>query len=103
MNEEATLVGYELGMLTRLDLKSLKEGGQLTEGIASEITRCIIGGVLHVAFLDSAFLEKVTPLTGGGTRCRSQYWERNIGKGAESQIGAAQTTIVALHYVPIHW
>ena len=70
-NEEATLVGCELGMLTRRDLKSPKEGGQLTGDIASEIARHITDGVPHVAFLDSAFLEKVTPLIGGGTRYRS--------------------------------
>ena len=55
------------------------------------------------AFLDNAFLEKVTPLVGGGARCRSQYWTRNIGKGVESQIGTARTTIIALYYAPLHW
>ena len=52
--------------------------------------------------MDSAF-EKVTPLEGGGSRCRSQYWSLNIGKGAESQIGTARTTVIALHYVTDHW
>ena len=66
-NEEANLVGYELGMLTRRDLQSLKEGGQLTGGIASGIARRITDGAPHVAFLDNAFLEKVTPPGGGGT------------------------------------
>ena len=71
-NEEATLVGYELGMLTRRDLKSLKEGGQLAGDIASEIARRITDGAPHAAFLDSAFLEKAAPLVGGkGTRCVS--------------------------------
>ena len=31
-NEKASLGGYELGMLTRRGLKSLKEGGQLEDG-----------------------------------------------------------------------
>ena len=72
-NEKATLEGYELGMLTRRDLKSLKEGGQLTGDIASKTARRITDGAPHVAFLDDAFLHKVTPPDGGVTRCRSQY------------------------------
>ena len=102
-NKKVTLEGYEMGMLERQDLKSLKESGQLTGDIASEIARRTTDGAPHVAFLDNAFLHKVTPPEGGGTRCRGQYWERNIGKGAESQIGTARTKTIALHYVPGHW
>ena len=102
-NQEATLEGYELGMLRRRDLKSLKKGGQLTGDIASEIARRITDSAPQVAFLDDAFLEKVAPLVGGGTRCRSQHWARDIVKGAESQIGTTRTKIVALQYVPRHW
>ena len=90
-------------MLTRRDLKSLKEGGQLTGDIASEIARRITDGAPHIAFLDSTFLQKVTPPGGGDTRCRRQYWGNNTGKGTESQIGTALATTVALHYVPGHW
>ena len=72
-NEKATLEGYERGMLNKLDLKSLKEGGQLTGDIASEIARRVTDSAPHVAFLDNAFLTKVTPPEGGGTRFRSQY------------------------------
>ena len=43
------------------DLKTLKEGGQLTGDIASEISRRITDSAPHVEFLDDAFLEKVTP------------------------------------------
>ena len=103
MNVENTLVGYKLGMLTRRDLKSLKEGGQLTGDIASEIARCVTDGAPHVAFLDNAFPHKVTPPDGGDTRCWRQYWERNIGEGTGSQIGTARKTIVALHCVLGHW
>ena len=38
-NEEETLDGYEYGTPTRRDLKTLKEGGELTGDIASEIAR----------------------------------------------------------------
>ena len=89
-------------MLTRRDLKTLKAGEQLTGDIASEIARRITDGAPHVAFLDNALLHKVTPPEGSGTRRRRQYWERNIGKGAESQVGTTRTTIFALHYVTGH-
>ena len=58
-NKEDTLECYKLGTLWRHGLKSLKEGGQLTGGIASDIVRRITDSALHVAFLDNAFLEKV--------------------------------------------
>ena len=102
-NEEDTLDGYEYGTLTRRDLKTLEEGGELTGDIASEIARRLTEGVPHVALLDSAFLEKVAPSEGRGSRCRSRYWEQTIGVGTDSRVGTAKTTIIALHYTPKHW
>ena len=102
-NEEDTLDGYKFETLTRRDLKTLKEGGELTGDIASEIARRLTDGAPHGAFLDSAFLEKVAPRVGRGSRCRRQYWTRNIGDGAGSRVGTAKTKIIARHYAPKYW
>ena len=103
INEEGTLDGHKLGTLTRRDLKILKEGGQLTGDIESEIARRVTDGAPHVAFLDSAFLDNVEPREGRGSSYRRQYWARNVGGGAGSLIGTSKPKIIALQYAQKHW
>ena len=84
-------------------LKSLKEGEELTGGIVSEVGRRTTASALHVAFLDSAFLEKAAPIERESSKYRRQYWTLNIGKGVDSPIGTARTTFITLHCAPGHW
>ena len=65
-NKEGTLEGYEPGTLRRHDLKTLKEGGQPTGDIASEIARRIADSASHVAFLDDASSSRRWCLSKGG-------------------------------------
>ena len=100
-NKHEIMAGVDY--VTRGDFSTLKEGGQLTEGVLNEIARHIVADAPGVALLSSFFLTKVAPITGPPQNVRPRHWTVAFGTGEGSLIGVDRKYLVAPHFVPGHW